>query len=147
MSSSQWYSTVLTSWGITIIVVNSLNNITINSNHHHNINIDIDIIISISINMWIIIITSIFIRNSAIILLIMIGIIIIIINNNNNNELRLTRNVEVVGSRTIKGPCWFLEQETLPLLLSTGWFQDRIWAWIHNRTKTRALWKIDLNAK
>ena len=35
---------------------------------------------------------------------------------------RLTRHVEVVGSSPIKGPCWFLEQETLPLLLSTGWF-------------------------
>ena len=37
---------------------------------------------------------------------------------------RLTRNVEVVGSSPIKG-C-FIEQETLPLLLSTGWFQERI---------------------
>jgi len=25
-----------------------------------------------------------------------------------------------------KGPRCFLEQETLPLLLSTGWFQERI---------------------
>jgi len=33
---------------------------------------------------------------------------------------RLTRNVEVVGPSSI------LEQETLPLLLSTGWFQERI---------------------
>jgi len=32
----------------------------------------------------------------------------------------LTRNVAVVGSN----PCCFLEQETLPLLLSTGWFQE-----------------------
>ena len=39
---------------------------------------------------------------------------------------RLTRNVEVVGSSPIKGPSCFLEQETLPLLLSTGWFQERI---------------------
>ena len=38
----------------------------------------------------------------------------------------LTRNVEVVGSSTIKGPHCFLEQGTLPLLLSTGWFQERI---------------------
>ena len=38
----------------------------------------------------------------------------------------LTRNVEVVGSRQIKGPRCFLEQETLPLLLSTRWFQERI---------------------
>ena len=39
---------------------------------------------------------------------------------------RLTRNVEVVGSRPIKDPRCFFEQETLPLLLSTGWFQERI---------------------
>ena len=39
---------------------------------------------------------------------------------------RLTRHVEVVGSSPIKGPCCFLEQETLPLLLSTGRFQGRI---------------------
>ena len=50
---------------------------------------------------------------------------------------RLTRNV----------PRCFLEQETLSLLLSTGWFQERIRAWIHNRTKMKALWKIDLNVK
>jgi len=35
-------------------------------------------------------------------------------------------NVEVVGSSSIKGPRSFLEQETLPLLLSTGWFQEQI---------------------
>ena len=35
---------------------------------------------------------------------------------------RLTRNVQVVGLSPIKG----LEQKTLPLLLSTGWFQERI---------------------
>ena len=39
---------------------------------------------------------------------------------------RLTRNEEVVGSSPIQGPRCFLEQETLPLLLSTGWFQERI---------------------
>ena len=39
---------------------------------------------------------------------------------------RPTRNVEVVGSSPTKGPCCFLEQETLPLLLSTGCFQERI---------------------
>ena len=38
----------------------------------------------------------------------------------------LTRNVEVVDSSPIKGPRCFLEQETLPLLLSTGYFQERI---------------------
>jgi len=47
----------------------------------------------------------------------------------------LTRNVEAVGSRLIKGPRCFLEQETLPLLLSTGWLQKRIRAWYQNRTK------------
>ena len=40
----------------------------------------------------------------------------------------LTRNVEVVSSSPIKGPRCFLEQETLPLFLSTGWFQERIQA-------------------
>ena len=39
---------------------------------------------------------------------------------------RLTRNVEVMCSSPIKGPRCFLEQETLPLFLSTGWFQERI---------------------
>ena len=34
---------------------------------------------------------------------------------------RLTRNVEVVGSSPIKRLRCFLEQETLTLLLSTGW--------------------------
>ena len=38
----------------------------------------------------------------------------------------LTRNVEVGGSSPIKVPRCFFEQETLPLLLSTGWFQERI---------------------
>jgi len=33
---------------------------------------------------------------------------------------------EVVGLSPIKGPRCFLEQETLPLLLSTGWFPERI---------------------
>ena len=47
---------------------------------------------------------------------------------------RLTRNVEVVGSILLKSPRCFLEQETLTLLFSTGWFQERIQA-IHNRTK------------
>ena len=39
---------------------------------------------------------------------------------------RLARNVEVVGSSPIKCPRCFLQQEILPLLLSTGWFQERI---------------------
>jgi len=37
----------------------------------------------------------------------------------------VTRNVEVASS-LIKGLRCFLEQETLPLLLSTGWFQEQI---------------------
>ena len=49
--------------------------------------------------------------------------------------VRLTRNVEVVGSNPIKGPRCFLEQETLPLLMSTGWFQEQIRARFHNRAK------------
>ena len=48
---------------------------------------------------------------------------------------RLSRNSEVVGSSPTKGPRCFLEQETLPLLLSTGWFQERIRALYHNRSK------------
>jgi len=36
--------------------------------------------------------------------------------------------VEVVGSSPIKGPRCFLEQETLALLLCTGWFQELIQA-------------------
>ena len=39
---------------------------------------------------------------------------------------RLIRNVEVVGANPIKGPRCFLVQETIPVLLSTGWFQERI---------------------
>ena len=35
---------------------------------------------------------------------------------------RLTPNVEVVGSSPVKGPRCFRQQETLPQLLSTGWF-------------------------
>ena len=38
----------------------------------------------------------------------------------------LTRNVEVMGSSPIKEPRCFREQETLPLLLSTGWFQEQV---------------------
>ena len=54
----------------------------------------------------------------------------------------LTRNVGVMSSSPIKALRCFLEQETLPLLLSTGWFQEQIRAWFHNQTKMRALWKI-----
>ena len=39
---------------------------------------------------------------------------------------RLIRNVDVLGSSPIKGPRCFLEQETSPVLLSTGWFQEWI---------------------
>jgi len=39
---------------------------------------------------------------------------------------RLIGNMEVVGSSNIKGPRCFREQETLPILLSAGWFQERI---------------------
>ena len=52
---------------------------------------------------------------------------------------RLTRNVEVIGSSPIKGPRCFLEQETLPLLLSTGWFQERSVISQSNKNKLRAL--------
>ena len=46
---------------------------------------------------------------------------------------RLTQNVKVMGSSHIK--VCFLEQETLPLLLRTGWFQERIRAGFQNQTK------------
>ena len=39
--------------------------------------------------------------------------------------IRLTGNVEIVGSSPIKGTRCFIEQETVPLLLSTGWFQEQ----------------------
>ena len=45
---------------------------------------------------------------------------------------RLTRNWSVTP---IKGSHYFLEQETLPSLLSTGWFQGWIWVWFLNWTK------------
>ena len=35
---------------------------------------------------------------------------------------RLTRNVKVMGSSPIKGHRYFLEQESSPFMLSTGWF-------------------------
>jgi len=60
---------------------------------------------------------------------------------------RLTRNVEVVGSSLIKGPLCFLEQDTLPLLLSTGWFQGFERDFKIELNKVRALWKINLNVK
>jgi len=34
--------------------------------------------------------------------------------------VHLTDNVEAVGLSPIKGPCCFLEQKTIPLLLRTG---------------------------
>ena len=50
---------------------------------------------------------------------------------------RLTRNVEVLGSSPIKSPHCFNEQETLPLLLSTGWFQEWIRACMEDWLKCR----------
>jgi len=44
---------------------------------------------------------------------------------------RLTRNVEVVGLSHIEDPCCFFSKKLYPLLLRTGWFQERIWAWFH----------------
>ena len=32
-------------------------------------------------------------------------------------------------------PVCFLQQEALLSLLSTGWFQERIWEWFHNRAE------------
>ena len=50
----------------------------------------------------------------------------------------LTCNQSVMTwTYTIKRSCFFLEQETLPLLFSTKccWFQEWIWACVHNQTK------------
>jgi len=38
----------------------------------------------------------------------------------------VTRNRTVVSSSPIKGSGYILKQETLPSLLSTGWFQEQI---------------------
>ena len=38
--------------------------------------------------------------------------------------VRLTRNVTVVGSSPIKGPRYFLEQETLPYCLVLGYYRN-----------------------
>jgi len=44
----------------------------------------------------------------------------------------VTRNGEIVGSSSIKRPRCFIEQDTIPLLLSTGWSQEQIRTWYHN---------------
>jgi len=41
-----------------------------------------------------------------------------------------SHNWSVFDSNTTKGSCCFLEQETLPSLLGTGWFQEWIWVWV-----------------
>ena len=48
---------------------------------------------------------------------------------------RLTRSIEVVRPSPIKGLRCFPEQETLRLMLSTGWFQEQIRPWFQNPTK------------
>ena len=47
---------------------------------------------------------------------------------------RVTRNVEVMFEPHQKAPIVSLSKK-LPLLLCTGWFQERIRAWFHNQTK------------
>ena len=44
-------------------------------------------------------------------------------------------NHSVVSLNPIKGSCCLLQLETLPKLLSNGWFQQCIQPWFHNRTK------------
>ena len=41
----------------------------------------------------------------------------------------------VLRSNCIKGFCRLHELETIPSLLSTGWFKECIWGWFHNQTK------------
>ena len=55
----------------------------------------------------------------------------------------------VVGSSPIKGTHCVVEQETLPLLLSNGWFEERIGAWCHNRAKLNwgPYWRYTKNRK
>ena len=57
---------------------------------------------------------------------------------------RRIRNRSVVDLKPIKGSRCVLVQETLPSLLSTGWFQEQIRAWFHKQQKYPCtLWKID----
>ena len=77
------------------------------------------------VHCFIIIVT--FVVNSVVVINIVITIIIIIKSGGVAQWVAsLTRNEEVVGSSPSNGPRCFVEQETLPLLLSTGWFQERI---------------------
>ena len=39
-------------------------------------------------------------------------------------------NWSVISSNPLKGPSYFLEQNTLASLVSTGWFQETICAWL-----------------
>jgi len=45
---------------------------------------------------------------------------------------RLARNESDVSSSYIKGSRCNIVQEALPLLLSTGWFQEQIRVWFRN---------------
>ena len=47
----------------------------------------------------------------------------------------MTCNRSVMISYPMKGSRCFLEQETLPSLLSSSWFQERIQLLVHNQTK------------
>ena len=51
----------------------------------------------------------------------------LIVEEKQNCEItHLTHKLSVVGLNPIKGSGYFLEQETLTSLLSTGWFQEPI---------------------
>ena len=47
---------------------------------------------------------------------------------------RLTRNLSVMGSKPSKATVVTFEQETLPSLLSTGWFLEKKLNGFYNRT-------------
>ena len=56
-----------------------------------------------------------------------------------------TRLYQLCASDSVGVRC-FLEQETLPVLLSTGWVQEWIRAWFHNRTTINwgPYWRLTL---
>ena len=57
---------------------------------------------------------------------------------------RITHNRYVVRSNPIKGSRCLPEQETLPVLLSAGWFQERISSVIYSCCITNELIKINI---
>ena len=57
------------------------------------------------------------------------------VDHTNSSVACLTRKLSVTSSNRINASPCFLQQETLPLLVSTGCFQEQIQAWFQNETK------------